>query len=114
MYPFCILFFAMDNKVKLRTIFCDKHPPSLTSLVPKFPLTVLLKKFEMYTVDDCFVYKSCTDKFDMCDRYPMRWLIIMKKLKFTATNENRESLVDDRFATHTADILEVVTIVNVE
>lgn len=74
----------------------------------------LQKKCEEYTKDQSYVYKSVFDieeKKSHCMKW--KWLVIMKKLDTTKTNEDRKAVVDANYAKFRANELQVIKIINI-
>jgi antitoxin component YwqK of YwqJK toxin-antitoxin module len=65
-------------------------------------LDIINSLYNYYVEDDQFVYKSCESE----------WIVILRKLKDTITNENRWDIVNIKFAKFRANKLEVVLIIN--
>jgi hypothetical protein len=67
----------------------------------------VMKEFEEYTDDPQYVYKMCTD----------RYLVVLKKLDHTKTNESRKSdrkyPINPSCAKYRANILEVVQMIDI-
>lgn len=68
-----------------------------------------------YIKNPIFVYKKCNNRLnDSKDTYKERdWLIVMKKLEITKTNESRLDVLDERYAKFRADKCEVIKIINI-
>lgn len=79
-------------------------PKKLTFNIYANNLTLLQEKLKEYTDNNQYVYKLCLDHY----------LVIMKKLDETKTNENRDNIIDVRFAKCRADQLMVCEIINVD
>src|SRR5947208_9282211 len=66
-------------------------------------LDYVKSKYKHYTNDPSCVYKMCDDM----------WIVIMRKLSNTITNETRENVEDMMCAKFRANMLEVLEIVNI-
>lgn len=74
-------------------------------------LAKLKKICRKYRNNEDYVYKSCFDKLSKksCER---KWLVVMKKIPTTITNESRSGVVDKNCAMFKANRLLVVAIIN--
>jgi antitoxin component YwqK of YwqJK toxin-antitoxin module len=73
----------------------------------------LLHECKRYVNDEMYVYISCKN-FPMTEKNVLKkWLIILKKVEDTLTNESRENIKDTKNALYRANKLKVIKIINV-
>jgi isocitrate dehydrogenase kinase/phosphatase len=75
-------------------------------------LIELLKKCAKYTTNESYVYKICCDILSKKDKTSRKWLVVMKKIKGTQTNEDRSEVADFNHAKFRANKLKVIKIFN--
>lgn len=83
-------------------------------------LNKLYKLYSKYTKNPLYVYKICCDALGketpstyMDGSFSKKWIVIMKKISDTETNENRDGVIDDLYAKFRANKLLVVKIINI-
>jgi antitoxin component YwqK of YwqJK toxin-antitoxin module len=69
---------------------CKKSQSSISN---NKHLIALLKKCAKYTKSEYYVYKSCCDVLSKKDKTSRKWLVVMKKIKETKTNEDRSKVI---------------------
>src|SRR5690606_2118713 len=74
-------------------------------------LAKLQKICRRYHNNQDYIYKSCFDKLSK-NKYKCKWLIVMKKVSDTITNESRSGVSDKDYAMFRANRLLVVAIIN--
>jgi antitoxin component YwqK of YwqJK toxin-antitoxin module len=76
-------------------------------------LDKIKKKCKRYIVESKYVYKLCKNKRKKDNLIgPRKWLVILEILDSTITNEDRNNIVDKRFAKFRANKLKVIKIIN--
>jgi antitoxin component YwqK of YwqJK toxin-antitoxin module len=75
-------------------------------------LIALLKKCAKYTKSEYYVYKACCDVLSKKDNMSKKWLVVMKKIKGTQTNEDRSEVIYFNNAKFRANKLKVIKIFN--
>lgn len=73
-------------------------------------LAQLKTRYKKYFNNNSYVYKSCRDV--LSKDLSRKWLVIMKKLKDTQTNETRSEVINENYAEYRANKLKVVKIIN--
>jgi antitoxin component YwqK of YwqJK toxin-antitoxin module len=82
---------------------------SILSLLYQITLmNVLVNKYKKYTTNPKYVYKLCKGLHDT-----NKWIVIMKKLQNTTSDEDRSNIVDTNYAIYRANELQVVRIFNI-
>lgn len=108
--------FMSDNNLKT-TDGMKESITSKTNISEINTLDQLKNLYKEYVNNNDYVYKKCYN-IDICNTYQndkdiREWLVILKKLDDTRTNEERKSVSNKLFAKHRADKLLVVAIINV-
>src|SRR5579872_6315550 len=70
----------------------------------------LLEICKEYCSDSSYVYKLCNNNHYRVER---KWLVVLKKLDDTITNEHRTGIVNDYFAKYRANKLKVIKIFDI-
>lgn len=77
-------------------------------------LEPILNVCKKYTNDELYVYKVCCDILsNESNKDNIKWLVVMKKLDDTKTNEGRKNIVNKDCAKFRANKLLVVKIINI-
>lgn len=98
----------------------DKKEIDVASIISENKnLQELLKLCHKYTSDKSYIYKLCSDisfNDQSSDRKnsEIKWLVIMKKLTMTRTNDARFDINDEFYAKFRANELLVVKIINAD
>jgi antitoxin component YwqK of YwqJK toxin-antitoxin module len=78
---------------------------------------VFLEKIKELTKefsDEKFVFTKCNNNLDKDqENLKLMWLIVLEKMEYTKTNEDRKEIVDKRYAMYQADKLIVRKIINI-
>lgn len=73
------------------------------------PFENIRKSCEKYQSDKKYVYKGCNSGLFL----PREWIVVMEKCKDTITSEERNDVVDEKYAKFRANELMVIEIINV-
>jgi antitoxin component YwqK of YwqJK toxin-antitoxin module len=75
-------------------------------------LEYIKKKYSKFVGKEKYVFKKCMDCSSEKDK-SRKWLVILKKIKSTRTNEERSGVINKNYAKFRANILKVIKIINV-
>lgn len=74
-------------------------------------LAKIHRRCKKYVKDSLYVYKTCYNKIGRVKGERI-WLVVLKKLDSTITNEDRDDVTDAKYAKFRANELQVVKIIN--